>query len=124
MSPRFVRVRLVVLAVEPADRVGRDAPEDAVTTVFIKRGLFAAALPRPGDRIEARSLGPQVALLFGRAPQVAAVEHRLTDRRTAEPVAYVIVELETSYVTDEMIGIFQADGYRVERKHDDPLPPL
>lgn len=110
-------IRLVVLAVEPNDAVAGDPTPETVAATFIRKGLFAVCVPRVGDRLDAASMGERVAAYFEKSPQVTAVEHRLADGRSADAVAYVLVRLDVTAVTEAMIADFEADEYRVRQRN-------
>lgn len=116
MTAGDARIRLVVLAVEPNDAIAGDPRPETVSATFIRQGLFAVCVPRVGDRLDAESMGERVAAYFDKSPQVTAVEHRLADGRSTEPVVYVLVRLDVSAVTDAMIADFEADQYRVRQR--------
>lgn len=118
MNGSEARIRLVVLAVEPNDRIAGDPTPETVAATFIRQGLFAVALPRVGDRIDAESMGENVAAYFDMSPTVVAVEHRLSDGRNADPVAYVLVRLNVTGVSEALIADFETDGYRVRQRRD------
>lgn len=111
-------IRLVVLAVEPNDTIEGEPTPDTVAATFIRQGLFAVTVPRVGDRIDPESMGERVAAYFDRSPRVAAVEHRLADGRSADPVVYVLVRLDITAVTEAMIADFEADRYRARQRRD------
>lgn len=110
---------LVVRVLEPADVLPGSLSRQSVSATFTKRNVWAAAVPRVGERIEAASLGEHCARHFASPLLVRDVEHRLGQGMKRPPATYVLVHLELTVLTDAVIDDFRADGFAV-RLRDEP----